>query len=52
MCRRAAIAMIVGVAALSTSLLPSAAASDAKVEQVVRRGLDWLVARQSRRGSW
>ena len=30
----------------------SARAGDAKVQDVVARGLDWLVARQSRRGSW
>lgn len=29
-----------------------AAAADAKVQKVVSRGLDWLAAQQSKRGSW
>ena len=47
------------LAALLAALLPPAApptalaaATDEKVERVVVRGLDWLVRKQSRRGSW
>ena len=42
------------VAALAGGLptVRSAAATDPRVEQVVAKGLDWLAARQSRRGSW
>ena len=49
---RAAIVMLIAAVAWQALPQPAAAASDAKVEQVVRRGLDWLAARQSRRGSW
>jgi len=46
-----------GVALLVAGALPFAAhpapgADDAPVERVVTRALDWLVAKQSRRGSW
>jgi hypothetical protein len=50
-CRSTAAAT--AIAALAFCLAPVVAgAADAKVEQVVGKGLDWLVARQSRRGSW
>jgi hypothetical protein len=32
--------------------LPAAPAADARVARVVSEGLDWLAARQTRRGSW
>ena len=49
--RAAIVALFASVAWLAASRQVPAA-SEAKVEQVVRRGLDWLAARQSRRGSW
>jgi hypothetical protein len=52
--RRDAVRAGVAVALAACACLPAApvAAADAKVEQVVSKGLDWLAGRQSRRGSW
>jgi hypothetical protein len=41
-----------GVLALAAGHAPAAAAGEPAVERAVTGGLDWLVARQSRRGSW
>jgi squalene cyclase len=48
--------LLVGLLAAATVCggwpAPRAAAAEARVEQVVSKALDWLAARQSRRGSW
>jgi squalene cyclase len=43
---------VVAALACGFSAVRPAAAADPRVEQVVAKGLDWLAARQSRRGSW
>jgi hypothetical protein len=40
------------VAVVAAGFPAVARAADRQVEQVVAKGLDWLVAKQSRRGSW
>ena len=40
------------ITALVASVAPAARAADPRVEAAVVRGLDWLAAKQSRRGSW
>jgi squalene cyclase len=47
---RTLLAALLLVASLSPAVAP--AASEQKVERAVAKGLDWLVRRQSRRGSW
>ena len=51
---RRAVGAGVAVALAACTCLPAVpvVAADAKVEQVVSKGLDWLAGRQSRRGSW
>ena len=46
--------VVVALLLVSTACLPSMAvgADEERVDTVVRQGLDWLVATQSRRGSW
>jgi squalene cyclase len=47
---RAAVAIL--IASLAAAVVTAAPPADPRVEAVVVRGLDWLVAKQSRRGSW
>jgi hypothetical protein len=47
---RTSLVALLLVALLSPAVAP--AASEQKVERAVTKGLDWLVRRQSRRGSW
>ena len=48
--RHALVLVLLAVAAAPPAV--SAAALDVPVERAVTKGLDWLVRRQSRRGSW
>jgi len=50
--RRRGFVAVVAALACGFSAVRPAAAADPRVEQVVAKGLDWLAARQSRRGSW
>ncbi|MFM8804944.1 MAG: prenyltransferase/squalene oxidase repeat-containing protein, partial [Planctomycetia bacterium] len=45
-------AILSTLAVILTAVPLQAAPTDEKVDRVVSKGLDWLVARQSRRGSW
>jgi squalene cyclase len=47
---RAAVAIL--IPSLAAAVVTAAPPADPRVEAVVVRGLDWLVAKQSRRGSW